>query len=120
MATAVGRILVVALLLPAVVECNTNVTVSVAVTPPGEKKEFYIATIIPSLKTSPKPFPFVIERVSPGIDIAMETVIEKNLIPPSYRLVVSYADSLCDSASAMNEAIKFFLMRKVCIIFSLR
>lgn len=115
MAPPTSRIVVaISLLFAAVCHCQKgDVKLAEKATVPGDKKEFYIVTMMPSLKTSPKPFPFVVERVSSAIDIAMETVKDHRILPAPYKLIVSYADSRCDSAMTMNEAIKFFLQKKV-------
>lgn len=55
---------------------------------------------------------FSIHRVSPAISYAIETVEKRQLIP-SVKLSVKYADSWCDIALSMNEAINFYMQREV-------
>ncbi|CAG5125321.1 unnamed protein product [Candidula unifasciata] len=62
--------------------------------------------------------PFSIHRVRPAIDIAAEKV--RTLVTTSIEcatMYINYADSMCSSADAMNEAINFYIKNKSHIFF---
>ncbi|KAK6176548.1 hypothetical protein SNE40_014811 [Patella caerulea] len=59
---------------------------------------------------------FSIRRVAPALSIAIGYVNRKGLLPRK-ELVVEYADTKCRVAEAMNEAINYFVRKRVNVFF---
>ena len=59
---------------------------------------------------------FSISRVKPAIDIALQSTTP-HLDNDSVQLTVKYADSMCDSAEATNEAFQFYVRGEANVFF---
>ena len=91
-------------------------------------REFKIAAILPFMTNghrrsaavgSPPPpaWPFSRERVAPAIDIARENVAGVGGLLRGVRLTVRYADSHCDAAESLNQAITYYIRKEVDVFF---
>ncbi|XP_064596017.1 LOW QUALITY PROTEIN: atrial natriuretic peptide receptor 1-like [Liolophura sinensis] len=87
---------------------GTNYTVTVGQNATKPQTPIKIAILLPNRDRRL----FSIHRVSPAISYAIETVEKRRLIP-SVKLSVKYADSWCDIALSMNEAINFYMQKEV-------
>jgi hypothetical protein len=80
------------------------------------RTHFHIAVLLPEISQDVN-FPFCQERVAPGLDIALEEVRRRKILSEKYELDVQYADSKCDTAHALNEAIEFYIHHTVDVFF---
>jgi len=99
-----------------------HITITAGATAKSTKTEFHILALLPYMYPVSSPnrskvlnYPFCKERVAPAIDIALEMVREKKLLDPKYRLSLTYADSECSSAIALNEVIVYYIQKQVCL-----
>ncbi|CAI9726835.1 Hypothetical predicted protein [Octopus vulgaris] len=77
------------------------------------KKILNIAVILPDDNA----YPFSIDRVKPGLSIAVKTIKTLELLSDNYDLHVNYANSRCSFVYPINEAIKFYVRKELDVIF---
>ena len=85
---------------------------------------FHIAAILPEIRSSPAPansnatndWLYARERISPAIDIGLETVRREQILT-NVDLDVSYANDRAEIPMALNSAIDFYLRGQVDVFF---
>ena len=77
------------------------------------KTDYHVAAILPTLKQSPIRWKFAKEFVAPALDLALERIHRRPGISRQLKLIVSYADSKCDAAESLNNAIEFYTRKQV-------
>lgn len=86
--------------------------------PDHDQTVFRIAVTLPAM-SGPKngSWLFAREKVSPAIDIAIDTVRNRSLLAAGIRLVADYADDEDDIGQAMDMAITFYLKGQADVFF---
>ncbi|XP_052826121.1 atrial natriuretic peptide receptor 3 isoform X2 [Octopus bimaculoides] len=89
------------------------VLIANTVTSVESRKILNIAVILPDNNA----YPFSIDRVKPGLSIAVKTIKTLELLSDNYDLHVNYADSRCSFVYPINEAINFYVRKELDVIF---
>lgn len=86
------------------------------------RTDFQVAAILPELLTTPNPdnkkhnWLFAKERISPAIDIALESV-RRDQILSGVNITVRYANDRAESRYALRSAINYYLNGEVDVFF---